>query len=147
MQLTLAGEYAIRAMIHIASESYNNIFHISDISKSNNIPEMFLRKIIPKLKSKGLIRSTRGNGGGIMLGKSASQITLLEIIEAVEGEMALNKCLIDKAFCSNNRWCAVHILWCEAQKNLKNILSSKSIKELALDNIERKKKLIPLNFI
>ena len=141
MQLTLTGEYAIRAMIHLASGKDESIFRISDISDVNNIPEKFLRKIIPQLSSAGLIQSQRGNGGGIKLGKSALEITPLEIIEAVEGEMALNKCLIDKTFCSNDRWCTVHTLWCDAQKKLRIILSSKSIAELARENEERKKKL------
>ena len=73
------------------------------------------------------------------MGKPALKITPLEIIEAVEGKMALNKCLIDKAFCSNERWCTVHTLWCEGQKKLREILSSKSIAELAQENEERKK--------
>jgi len=141
MQLTLTGEYAIRAMIHLASGKDDSIFRISEISYVNNIPEKFLRKIIPQLSNAGLIRSQRGIGGGIKLGKPALEITPLEIIEAVEGEMALNKCLIDKAFCSNDRWCTVHTLWCDAQKKLRIILSSKSIAELARENEERKKKL------
>jgi len=141
MQLTLTGEYAIRAMIHLASGKDDSIFRISEISNTNSIPEKFLRKIIPQLSNAGLINSQRGIGGGIKLGKSASAITPLEIIEAVEGEMALNKCLIDKAFCSNERWCTVHTLWCEAQNNLRTILSSKSIAELALENERRKSKL------
>jgi Rrf2 family transcriptional regulator, iron-sulfur cluster assembly transcription factor len=141
MQLTLTGEYAIRAMIHLASRKDDSIFRISEISYVNNIPEKFLRKIIPQLSNAGLIRSQRGIGGGIKLGKPALEITPLEIIEAVEGEMALNKCLIDKAFCSNDRWCTVHTLWCDAQKKLRIILSSKSIAELARENEERKKKL------
>lgn len=141
MQLTLTGEYAIRAMIHLASGNDGSIFQIAEISTANNIPEKFLRKIIPQLSSSGLICSQRGIGGGIKLGKSALNITPLEIIEAVEGKMALNKCLIDKAFCSNERWCTVHTLWCDAQKNLRIVLSSKSIAELALENEERKKKL------
>ena len=141
MQLTLTGEYALRAMIHLASGKDDSIFRISEISGTNNIPEKFLRKIIPQLSNAGLINSQRGIGGGIKLGKPASAITPLEIIEAVEGEMALNKCLIDKEFCSNERWCTVHTLWCEAQNNLRTILSSKSIAELALENERRKSKL------
>ncbi len=140
MQLTLAGEYAIRAMIHLASGKDDSIFQIAEISTSNNIPEKFLRKIIPQLSFAGLINSQRGIGGGVKLGKPALKITPLEIIEAVEGKMALNKCLIDKAFCSNERWCTVHTLWCEGQKKLREILSSKSIAELARENEERKKK-------
>jgi Rrf2 family transcriptional regulator, iron-sulfur cluster assembly transcription factor len=141
MQLTLTGEYAIRAMIHLASGKDDSIFKISEISTANSIPEKFLRKIIPQLSFAGLVKSQKGIGGGIKLGKLASKITPLEIIEAVEGEMALNKCLIDKAFCSNERWCTVHTLWCDAQQKLRTILSSKSIAELALENEERKKGL------
>ncbi len=140
MQLTLTGEYAIRAMIHLATGIDDSIFQISEIARINNIPEKFLRKIISQLSYAGLIQSQRGIGGGIKLGKSAFSITPLEIIEVVEGKMALNKCLIDTAFCSNERWCTVHTLWCEAQKNLREILSSKSIAELARENEERKKK-------
>ncbi len=141
MQLTLTGEYAIRAMIYIVSVDENAICTISEISSFNKIPENFLRKIIPQLANAGLIKSQRGSGGGIKLGKSSYQITPLEIIIAVEGEMALNKCLIDKKFCSNERWCTVHTLWCDAQKNLKLILSSKSIAQLAKESKERKNML------
>lgn len=142
MQLTLTGEYAIRAMIYIVAVEENVLCKISEISSLNNIPEKFLRKIIPQLANAGLIKSQRGIGGGIKLGKPSNQITPLDVIIAVEGEMALNKCLIDKQFCSNERWCTVHTLWCDAQKNLKLILSSKSIAQLAKENKEKKKLVI-----
>jgi Rrf2 family protein len=142
MQLTLTGEYAIRAMIHLAQKNNGNVFNIAEISSTNQIPEKFLRKIIPQLSSAGLIQTQRGIGGGIKLARPADEITPLEIIIAVEGEMALNKCLIDKSFCSNERWCTVHTLWCDAQKQLKEILSSKSIAKLAKESTSRKKRII-----
>ncbi len=141
MQLTLTGEYAIRAMIYMASKPDGTAFTILEISSENNIPDQFLRKIIALLSSSGIINSQRGRGGGVKLNRPAKEITPLEIIETVEGEMALNKCLIDKEFCSNDRWCSVHTLWCDAQKNLKKILSSKTIYQLARENEERKQKL------
>ena len=141
MQITLTGEYAIRAIIFMACDLENKVFHISDISDENKIPEKFLRKIIPQLSNAGLIKSQRGIGGGIKLGKKASDITPLDIINAVEGDMALNKCLIDKEFCSNQRWCTVHTLWCDAQKQLKETLSSKSIAQLASETEAHKKKI------
>ena len=142
MQLTLTGEYAVRAMIHLAANKDDSTSKISDISLINDIPEKFLRKIISQLSSAGLILSQRGIGGGIKLGRSADSITPLEIIQAVEGDMALNKCLIDKTFCSDQRWCTIHTLWCEAQAQLKEILSSKSIAQLAKESEERKKKVL-----
>lgn len=140
MQLTLTGEYAIRAMIHLASKSEDYIFNIAEISSANQIPEKFLRKIIPQLSSAGLIQTKRGTGGGIKLGRPANNITPLEIINAVEGEMALNKCLLDKTFCSNERWCTVHVLWYDVQNKVKEILSSKSLEQIVKENKERKKK-------
>jgi Rrf2 family protein len=141
VQLTLTGEYAIRAMIYIVSVEENANCKISEISSLNKIPEKFLRKIIPQLANAGLIKSQRGSGGGIKLGRSSDKITPLDIVLAVEGQLALNKCLIDKKFCSNERWCTVHTLWCDAQKSLKLILSSKSIAQLAKESKEKKKML------
>jgi Rrf2 family transcriptional regulator, iron-sulfur cluster assembly transcription factor len=130
MQLTLTGEYAVRAMIHLASVPPGELAQISDISARWDIPENFLRKIIPSLTKSGMIASRRGNGGGVSLAKPAESITLLDVIEAVEGPMYLNKCLIGPEFCNRTAWCVVHCVWSEAQETLKGILRSKSIAEL-----------------
>ena len=134
MQLTMTGEYALRSMLYICSKPYGFVFQISEISASNNIPENFLRKIIPLLNKAGILQSQRGIGGGISLLKPAEEITPLEIIEAVEGPIGLNKCLISSDFCSNERWCSVHVLWSEAQSKLKEMLSSKTLAQLAIEN-------------
>jgi Rrf2 family transcriptional regulator, iron-sulfur cluster assembly transcription factor len=130
MQLTLTGEYAVRAMIHLASVPPGELAQISDISARWDIPENFLRKIIPSLTRSGMIASRRGNGGGVSLAKPAESITLLDVIEAVEGPMYLNKCLIGPEFCNRTAWCVVHCVWSDAQDTLKGILRSKSIAEL-----------------
>ncbi len=141
MQLTLAGEYAIRTMIHLAENDGREVITIQEISEKQNIPEKFLRKIIPKLSESGLIKTYRGNGGGITFNKDPNTITPLEIIQAIEGPLALNKCLIDKAFCSNTRWCSVHTLWCDLLILMRERLSSKSIKQLAIESVQRRNKL------
>ena len=141
MQLTLTGEYAVRAMIHLASVPSGTLTQISDISALWGVPENFLRKIVPLLSKSKLIASRRGHGGGIQLGKPAETITLLDVIEAVEGPMYLNKCLIGPEFCVRTRWCAVHCVWSEAQEKLKEILSCKSIAELARLSMGKEKHL------
>ncbi|MGB9663857.1 MAG: RrF2 family transcriptional regulator [Ignavibacteria bacterium] len=138
MQLTLAGEYAIRTMIHLAENEDKELITIKEIAELQNIPEKFLRKIIPQLCNAGLIKSYKGVNGGISFVKSPDKITPYDIIQAVEGPLALNKCLIDKEFCSNTRWCSVHTLWCDTQALMRQKLSSKSIKELALESISRR---------
>ena len=145
MQLTLAGEYAIRTMIHSAENETAETTRISEISKVQKIPEMFLRKIIPLLSSAGLIKTKKGKQGGVYLSKNSTEITPLEIIRAVEGPIALNKCLIDKEFCSNMRWCSVHTIWCELLVEMKKKLSRKSIKQIAAESFQNRKSLGIIN--
>lgn len=138
MQLTMTGEYAIRAMLHLASLHFGTVAQISEISKQWGIPENFLRKISAQLSSAGLVASQRGLGGGVTLARPAEVITLLDIIEAVEGKISLNKCLVCDAFCPRDSWCAVHVVWGEAQAKLKEVLSSKSLAQLAVQNSENR---------
>jgi Rrf2 family protein len=131
MQLSMTGEYAVRTMIHLAAVPFGELVQICDISKEWGIPEGFLRKIVAQLSKDGLIRSQRGAGGGIQLSKPAETLTLLEVIEAVEGKVFLNKCLIAPGTCRLDLTCAVHTVWCDAQEALRTILNRKSLAELA----------------
>ncbi len=131
MQLTMTGEYAVRAMMHMSSLPFRTIVQIADISRQWDIPDNFLRKIVAQLSKSGLLLSHRGSGGGVTLARTADSITLLDVIEAVEGKMFLNKCLIGPDACSRSARCAVHIVWCEAQQQMRQILNKRSLAELA----------------
>jgi Rrf2 family protein len=137
LQLTMTGEYTVRTMLHLATQPAGAIVQIAEISRQWDIPENFLRKIVQVLAKSRLILSRRGIGGGIELAKPAENITLLEVVEAAEGKLALNKCLVRPGMCRRDPWCAVHLVWCEAQKKMKEILSNKSIAELARQNLAR----------
>lgn len=130
MQLSKAGEYAVRAMLHLAASSQDSNTKISDISKAWNIPESFLRKILHSLVKAGLVSSTRGINGGLALGHPAGKITLFDIVEAVEGKIYLNQCLVDHAFCENREWCPVHGVWRDAQEAFSQILKRDSLADL-----------------
>jgi Rrf2 family transcriptional regulator, iron-sulfur cluster assembly transcription factor len=131
IQLTMTGEYAVRAMMHLSGYPYGTVVQITDVSDRWQIPENFLRKIVPHLTRAGLIRSQRGSGGGIQLGRPAEEMNLLEVIQAVEGEIFLNKCLIAPGTCSMDAGCSVHTVWCEAQQSVKEILTRSSLAALA----------------
>jgi Rrf2 family protein len=134
----MTGEYTIRAMLHLASQPSGTVVQIYDIAQQCDVPESFLRKIMQLLTKSNLVLSHRGVGGGIELAKSAEDITLLEVIEAAEGKLALNKCLIHAGFCPRDSWCAVHLVWGEVQDKMKEILHSKSIAELAQQSLQRR---------
>jgi Rrf2 family protein len=130
MKITMLGEYAIRAMMHLAENNFGEIVHISAVSQKWKIPESALRKIIPQLRRGGLIRSTRGNSGGISLAKDAHFITPLDIIECVEGEIILNPCLTDAGQCDRTSLCAMHSVWHQARDQLRDTLCGTSLFEL-----------------
>jgi Rrf2 family protein len=130
----MMGEYAIRAMLYLCSAPEGKVFQISEIAKENEIPDNFLRKIIPRLCRAGILKSQRGTTGGITLLKKAEDITPLHVIEATEGGLALNKCLISSDFCSNDKWCSMHVLWAETQKKIREILSERNFAQLADEN-------------
>lgn len=136
MQLTMSGEYALRAMLYICSESFGTIFRITDIAAKNDIPEHYLRKIIQQLARANVLRSMQGHGGGITLRVDAEKITPLQIIEVVEGKIGLNKCLIHQDFCHRDDYCSIHVIWEQAQNQLRESLQSKNMKELAQQNAE-----------
>jgi Rrf2 family protein len=123
MQLTMTGEYAIRMMVHLSQQPPGVIAQISDISEKWQIPEAFLRKIAARLSRAGLVDSHRGVGGGVSLARSAEKITLLEVIEEMEGPMALNRCVIHPESCSRSETCEVHGIWCEAQGMVRKFLA------------------------
>jgi Rrf2 family iron-sulfur cluster assembly transcriptional regulator len=130
MQLTRSGEYALRAMVHLASSADGDIIHIWEISKIRDVPEKFLRKIIPQLAHAGFIKTERGRDGGIALNRPAHLITILEIIECIEGPMSLNKCLVSTTECNQISHCGLHNVWKEAQDQLQQVLRSRTLADV-----------------
>jgi Rrf2 family protein len=130
----MAGKYAIRAMMYLASLDRNTIIQINDLSEKWGIPEKYLRKIIPQLAKAGLIYSRRGMGGGVILARPSKDISFLDIVEAVEGKIFLNKCLMSPDMCERSPWCSANRVWHEAQESMKKVLANKNLEELAITN-------------
>ena len=133
LQLTRDGEYAVRAILHLAAQPYGQITLIQDISDSQEVPRSYLSKIMQHLTKAGLAKSRRGAKGGFFLARPADTITLREAIEAVEGPIFLNVCLIKKGECHRDEFCPVHLVWQEAQKKLFEVLDSKTMADLVKD--------------
>ena len=134
LQLTRDGEYAVRAILFLASQPLGKISLISEISKVQDIPKSYLAKIMQHLVKVGLVNSRRGAKGGFFLARPADRITLRQTIEAVEGPIYLNVCLIRKGECPRDEICPVHPVWREAQEKLFSVLESKTMAQLAKDS-------------
>lgn len=130
LQLTRDGEYAVRAVLYLAAQAEGKISLVNEISESQGVPKSYLSKIMQHLTKAGIVRSRRGAKGGFFLAKSAKDITLKDTIEAIEGPIHLNICLIKKGECQRDEVCPVHPVWREAQIKLLEILESKNMSEL-----------------
>lgn len=131
MQLTRGADYALRGMTFLAGQDSLRYVRIKEISVEEDIPEKFMRKLVHILNQKGYLESVRGKNGGIRLGLDADKITMLDIIEAVEGPMALNKCLKDPNECDLKDLCLMCSVWSEAQRELKAVLEKYTLKDIA----------------
>src|SRR5690348_151487 len=120
MQLTRAADYALRAMIHLAGLPAGRRVSSTELAEAADASEAFLAKVLQKLVVRGLVTSYRGQGGGFQLGKSAAEISILDVVESVEGPIVLNCCLHpSSAGCKRSSWCAAHIVWADAQRQMK----------------------------
>jgi len=131
MGLTRKTEYAIRGMLYLSRQEYGAISMLGDIATAMEVPRTFLAKIFQGLNKMGLIKSEKGTGGGFMLAKRPEQITLREIVEAVEGPIMPNQCLMGEGVCSFQRTCAVHPVWRRLQVVTRGILEEVTLKTLA----------------
>lgn len=130
MVITRATEYAIRTVIFLAQQPKDEIVLKKDICRTQDVTPAFLTKILQPLIKNGIVSSQRGVGGGFLLAKDAAEITLLDILEAEEGSLKLNHCLVDESLCHRDEHCSAHDVWHEAQAEMTRVLQHHSIAEL-----------------
>lgn len=124
MQITRQADYALRAMLFLSRRDPNIRAATSEIARTEKIPPSFLAKIISQLSIAGLIQTSRGARGGVSLAKHPEDITLLDVVEAIDGPIALNECIVHNDSCPFGTECPLRPLWCEAQNELTDKLRS-----------------------
>jgi len=118
MQITRQADYAIRAVLYLSKLGPHGRAATRQIAQEQNIPSSFLAKIVSQLSVAGILETTRGARGGIRLGKPAEAITMLDVVEAIDGPILLNECVGDENTCNFGQDCELRAIWCDAQKNL-----------------------------
>lgn len=129
MQITRQTDYAIRCVLYLA-EHPNEVKVVNEIARSKSIPKVFLAKILQKLSKAGIVRSYKGVKGGFELAKRPKDITLLDVIEAIDGPVAMNICAIDKRLCNMSNQCSVHPVWVQLRQDTERKLRKYSIDRL-----------------
>ena len=118
MQITRQADYAIRAVRYLAKMGPNQRAATSTVAQEMKIPPSFLAKIISQLSIAGLLHTSRGARGGVTLAREASEISMLDVVEAIDGPILLNECVGDPANCAFSDDCMVHPIWAEVQETL-----------------------------
>jgi Rrf2 family protein len=124
MQITRQADYALRAMVYLAQLEPTRRAATSQIAEEQRIPPSFLAKIISQLSIAGLIHTSRGARGGVTLAREPKAISLLEVVEAIDGPIMLNECTEDSTDCPFGENCEIRSIWCEAQDELVTRLRS-----------------------
>jgi len=124
-------DYAIRAMIHLATIPDGTVVPFREIGRKMGVPEDFLAKILKTLVDQGIVRSTRGPHGGYRLARPADSITVLQIIEAAEGPIAVNVCLDEDDACSRQPICAMSAVWREGQERMLDVFRQTTLAVIA----------------
>jgi Rrf2 family protein len=130
MNITQESDYAIRAILILANE--DSILDANAISKESSVPLRFLLKILRKLGQAGIVKSYRGAAGGYRLNKAPKDITLLDVIQAIEGKIQINRCFYDEAACNSklNGNCSIHRALFDVQLKLTNELKKINFDDL-----------------
>ena len=134
MQITRQADYAIRAVRYLAKQGPNQRAATSTVAQEMKIPPSFLAKIISQLSIAGLLHTSRGARGGVTLARDAKDISLLDVVEAIDGPILLNECVGDPADCVFSDDCLVHPIWVEAQETLVKRLRETKFDQLAVKN-------------
>lgn len=130
MVITRATEYAVRTVFYLAQQPKDEIVFKKDICRTQEVTPAFLTKILQPLIKMGIVSSQRGVGGGFLLARDPSEITILDILQAEEGLLKLNHCLVDTDFCHRDGYCSAHEVWQEAQQKMAETLQSHTIADL-----------------
>ena len=118
MQITRQADYAIRAVLYLSRLGASPRAATSTVAQEQRIPPSFLAKIISQLSIAGLLHTSRGARGGVSLARDPKDISLLDVVEAIDGPINLNECVGDEAACDFTEDCPMHPIWMEAQKEL-----------------------------
>jgi Rrf2 family protein len=132
MRITQEGDYSLRVVLYLYKHGNGERVEAKVISESENIPLRFLLKLLRKLVGAGIVKSFRGTGGGYKIAKPASEVTLRQVIEAIEGPIYVNKCLCDDELCNLKRaqTCEIHTALGKLQSRLLSDMDHLSFEEI-----------------
>ena len=129
--LSRSCEYALQAVIYLASKTNDTPVLQRDISKALTIPQHFLGKILQILVRHNIVASQKGKSGGFFLKRLPKDFSLYDIIKVIDGSAFLDSCVLGFPGCSDESPCPVHEDWKETKKNIVRMLKDNSLEKLS----------------
>ena len=130
MLFSKACEYGIRAMLFLASQEDDKPVRVREIAETLKIPIPFLSKIVHSLSRNELIHSQKGPGGGVTLAKAPSQITLLQVVEVIDGLDLFRACALGLPHCSDDFPCPLHGQWGGLRTEIQEMLTHRTLDQI-----------------
>jgi Rrf2 family protein len=139
MKLSTRGRYGTRVLLDLALHQGEGQVLLRDIAQRQEIPPKYLEHVITPLIAGGMVRSARGAGGGVSLAKAPEDIRLSEVIQLLEGPIALVDCVTNPEICSRSRLCVTRDIWGEMKEAMNGVLDSTTLQDL-LERHRKKEK-------
>lgn len=138
MRITRQADYAVRVVLYHSGRPLNSVVTVDEVSRIKRIPRSFAAKIYQRLCKAGITKSLRGASGGYVLAQRPEDISLLEVVEAIDGDLDINLCVVDQQVCSMSDTCAVHPVWVDIRKDI--VRKMEEIQFSYLAGVEKSKK-------
>ncbi len=123
-------DYAARVILHLALQGPGSRATAQQIAGQRLIPRALVRRVVTRLRAAGLVATVRGSDGGITLARPPDQISLLQVVEAFDGPVALNICTVEPEACPLMPACTVHDAWTHARAILRQHLNQTTFDKL-----------------
>lgn len=136
--LSSACQDTIRAVVWLSTKPQDEYFHIQTISDALDLPYHFLAKSLQKLVHTNILLSRRGSNGGVKLAKPSVEITLISIIDAVDGSTFFDTCVLGIGDCEDEKPCALHAQWEKWRTEMQEMYSAMRLNEITDDVLLRK---------
>jgi len=136
MKLSTRGQYGTRALLDLALRQEERPVPLKDIAQRQQISLRYLGHLITPLIAGGIVRSTRGAGGGVSLARSPEEIRLSEVMQLLEGSIAPVECVSNPGICTRSKLCVTRDIWSELKQAMDGVLESTTLQDL----VERQKR-------
>lgn len=132
MKISTKGRYGLRILMDLAIHHSDKPRLIRDIAKSQQISEKYISRLVIALRKAGMIRSVRGVNGGFHLAMKPEDITLLDVIEVMEGPLSIVDCVSTPKRCNLSENCAPRKIWCKLNEDIRELMRGTTLADIIM---------------